>query len=196
MKTRSIAAVVLAAAVCATTSIDAQSAAAQGKVTEKTFAAGGRIELWLDAGDFDIKPSIDNRIRVTLTGSVGSAKVEVTASGHQGKAVIRDAPHNNFSATIEVPKTADLMIRMNAGDLKVGAIAGSKDVESTAGDVRIAVGNPDDYASVDATVKVGDLSAGQFGGSKGDFLTKSVNWSGKGKYKLRAHLGVGDLKLQ
>ncbi len=191
MKKRSIAAVVLAAAVCATASIDAQS-----NVTEKAFVSGGRIELWLDAGDFDIKPSIDNRIRVKLTGSVGNAKVEVTATGNQGKAVIRDAPHNNFSATIEVPRNADLMIRMNAGDLKVGAIAGSKDVESTAGDVRIAVGNPDDYASVDATVKVGDLSASQFGGSKGEFLTKSVNWSGKGKYKLRAHLGVGDLKLQ
>jgi hypothetical protein len=191
MKKRSIAAIILAAAVSATASIDAQ-----GNVTEKPFVSGGRIELWLDAGDFDVKPSVDNRIRVTLTGSVGSTKVEVTASGNQGKAVVRDTPHNNFSAIIEVPKNADLMIRMNAGDLKVGAIAGSKDVETTAGDVKIAVGSPDDYASVDAAVKVGDLSASQFGGSKGEFLSKSVNWSGKGKYKLRAHLGVGDLKLQ
>ena len=191
MKKRSIAAIVLAAAVSATASIDAQT-----KVTEKAFVSDGRIELWLDAGDFDVKPSIDNRIRVTLTGNVGNAKVEVTASGSQGKAVVRDTPHNNFSAIIEVPKNADLMIRMNAGDLKVGAIAGNKDVETTAGDVKIAVGDPNDYASVDAAVKVGDLSASQFGGSKGEFLSKSVSWSGKGKYKLRAHLGVGDLKLQ
>jgi hypothetical protein len=191
MKKRSIAVVILAAAISATASLDAQN-----NVTEKAFVPGGRIELWLDSGDFSVKPSADNRIRVTLTGNVGNAKVEVTASGNQGKAVVRDSPQNNFSAIIEVPKTADLMIRMNAGDLKVGAIAGSKDVESTAGDVKIAVGDPNDYASVDASVKVGDLSASQFGGPKGEFLTKSVNWSGQGKYKLRARLGVGDLKLQ
>ena len=37
---------------------------------------------------------------------------------------------------------------------------------------------------------------GPFGDAKGSFLSKSVNWVGKGKYKLRATLGAGDLKLQ
>jgi len=169
---------------------------AQNKVTEKPFVSGGRIELWLSAGDFEVKPAADNRIRVTLTGAIGNTTVEVTANGTQGKAVLRDTPNNNFGAVIEVPKTADLMIRMHAGDLTVSGITGSKDIENKAGDVRIDVGPVANYASVDASVKIGDLSPGPFGDVKGSFLSKSVNWVGKGKYTLRATLLAGDLKLR
>jgi hypothetical protein len=169
---------------------------AQNKVTEKPFVSGGRIELWLSAGDFDVKPAAGNLIRVTITGAMGNTKVELTANGTQGKVVLRDTPNNNFGAVIEVPKVADLMIRMYAGDLDVGGITGSKDIESKAGDVRIDAGPAADYASVDASVSIGDLSAGPFGDAKGSFLSKSVNWAGKGKYKLRATLLAGDLKLQ
>lgn len=191
MKTRLAVAVVAAAALSTAALIHAQN-----KITEKPFVSGGRIELWLSAGDFEVKPAPDNRIRVTLTGAVGNTKVEVTANGSQGKAVLRDTPNNNFGAVIEVPKTAELMIRMNTGDLNVSGITGSKDIENKAGDVRIEVGTPADYASVDASVKIGDLSPGPFGEAKGSFLSKSVNWAGKGKYTLRATLWAGDLKLQ
>ena len=191
MRTRLAVAVVAAAALSTAVLIHAQN-----RVTEKPFVSGGRIELWLNAGDFEVKPAPDNRIRVTLTGDVGNTKVEVTANGSQGKAVLRDVPNNNFGAVIEVPKNAELMIRMNAGDLKVRGITGSKDVENKAGDVRIEVGTAADYASVDASVTIGDLSPGPFGDAKGSFLSKSVNWTGKGKYKLRATLLAGDLKLQ
>jgi hypothetical protein len=191
MKTRLAIAVVAGAALSTAALIHAQN-----KITEKPFVSGGRIELWLSAGDFDVKPAPDNRIRVTLTGDIGNTKVEVTVNGTQGKAVLRDTPNNNFGAVIEVPKTAELMIRMNAGDLNVSGITGSKDIESKAGDVKIEVGKPADYASVDASVKIGDLSPGPFGEAQGSFLSKSVNWAGKGKYKLRATLWAGDLKLQ
>jgi hypothetical protein len=169
---------------------------AQKNVTEKPFVAGGRIELWLSAGEFEVKPSQDNRIRVTLTEQIGNTKVELTANGTQGKVVLRDTPNNNFGAVIEVPKMSELMIRMWAGDLSVAGVTGSKDVESKAGDIKIDAGDPNSYANVDASVTVGDLSAGPFGDTKGSFLTKSVNWSGKGKYTLRATLGAGDLKLR
>jgi hypothetical protein len=191
MKTHLIVAAIAGVALSGTALLHAQN-----RVTEKPFVSGGRIELWLSAGDFDVKPAADNRIRVTITGAMGNTKVELTANGGQGKVVLRDTPNNNFGAVIEVPKVADLMIRMNAGDLDVGGIAGSKDVESKAGDVKIKVGTAADYASVDASVTVGDLSAGPFGDAKGSFLSKSVNWAGKGKYKLRARLLAGDLKLQ
>jgi len=192
MTRRVIASTVLAAAISVPAFVYAQNVAE--KVTEKPFVSGGRIELWLSAGEFDIKPSPDNRIRVTLTEQIGNTKVELTANGTQGKVVLRDTPNNNFGAVIEVPKTADLMIRMWAGELKVTGVTGNKDVESKAGDVRIAV-DPASYSKVDASVSIGDLSAGPFGDAKGSFLSKSVNWSGKGKYTLRASLGAGDLKF-
>ena len=109
---------------------------------------------------------------------------------------MKNTPHSNFHALIEVPKMADIVIRLSGGDLTVGGITGNKDIEATAGDVKIAAGNPDDYASVDASVKVGDLSTGPFTGKKSGFISQNVTWAGKGKYKLHASLGAGDLKIR
>ena len=60
---------------------------------------------------------------------------------------------------------------------------------------RIAVGDPDDYSSVDASVKAGDTEAGVFGGSRSGLL-QHFTWSGHGKYTLRANLGAGNLVLR
>jgi hypothetical protein len=169
---------------------------AQTKTAEKAFVPGGKVDVHLDAGDYEVRAAPDNHIRVTMTGNTGSATVEVAIAGAHADVTVKGTSHTNFKCVIEVPKVADVAIRLSAGDLTVGEIAGSKDIESTAGDMRIAVGRLDDYGKVDASVKIGDLSPGPFGGSKKEgFVSQSVNWSGKGKYTLRATLGAGDLKL-
>ena len=106
-----------------------------------------------------------------------------------------DTPHSNFEATIEVPKTVDLVIRLSGGNLTMAAITGSKDIESNAGNTEIAVGDPNDYASVDASVKAGDIDARAFGDSKSG-LFQHFTWSGPGTHKLRANLGAGNLALR
>jgi hypothetical protein len=184
----------LAVAVVAGAALSATLLYAQNKVTEKPFVSGGRIELWLSAGDFEVKPAAGNLIRVTITGAMGNTKVELTANGTQGKVVLRDSPNNNFGAVIEVPKVADLMIRMYAGDLNVGGIAGSKDIESKAGDVRIDAGPAADYASVNASVNIGDLSPGPFGDAKGSFLRRAS--TGQGNLHAAGHASQAIWKLQ
>ena len=94
-----------------------------------------------------------------------------------------------------MPATADLIIHLTAGELVLDAITGNKDISSNAGDIRVAVGNPDDYASVDATLKAGDIQASAFGGSKSG-LMPHFTWSGPGKHSLRADLGAGKLTLR
>jgi hypothetical protein len=169
---------------------------AQTKTADKAFVAAGKVDIHLDAGDYEVRAAPDNHVRVTMTGNTGNATVEVVVAGAHADVTVKSTSHTNFKCVIEVPKVSDVAIRLSAGDLNVGEISGSKDIESTAGDVRIAVGKSDDYAKVDASVKVGDLSAGPFGGSKKEgFISQSVTWSGKGKYTLRASLGAGDLKL-
>jgi hypothetical protein len=167
----------------------------QASTTEKTFAAGGRVTMQLDGGTYVVRPAADDRIRVTLSGNAGNASVELAINGTQAKLSVRDTPNNNFHATIEVPKTSDLVVRLSAGDFQLAAIAGNKDVQSTAGNVEIAVGDPNDYASVDASVKAGDIDAAAFGGSKSG-LFQHLTWSGRGKYTLRASLGAGNLVLR
>jgi hypothetical protein len=163
--------------------------------SEKTFVSGGRIDLQLPGGEYQIKPAADNRIRVSLTRNPGSSKVDIATNANAGTVKITNSPTNNFSATIEVPKAADLTVRLSGGALTIAEITGSKDVESYGGDVTIAVGDPNQYSSVDAAVKVGDLRANPFGESKSGLL-QSFRWSGKGKYTLRARLGAGDLVLK
>jgi hypothetical protein len=163
-------------------------------VADKAFVTSGKIKIDLDGGAYEIKAAADNHIRVTLSGTTGNAKVDVATSGTDADVKITDTPHNNFHAIVEVPTTTDVVVRLSGGELAVGGIKGNKDVESYAGNVRIAVGDPNDYAQVDTAVKAGEIDARPFGGSKSGLL-QEFTWSGHGKYTLRAHLGAGNLVL-
>ena len=168
---------------------------APGKVTEKAFVSGGKIEMQLDGGSYTVRPAGGNAIRVTLSGNVGAAKVDVATEDTHANVSVKETPRSNFLATIEVPQTADLVIRLAAGDLTLDAVSGNKDVESNAGNVDIVIGDSKDYASVDASVQAGDIKAEAFGESQSGLFRK-LSWSGKGKYTLRAKLIAGNLTLR
>jgi len=171
------------------------SPASQASQTqEKQFLSGGRIEMQLEGGDYEVRPAADDRIRVTLRGNTGGVKVTVNTNGTHADVTVKDTPHNDFHAIIEVPATSDLRIRLTAGNLITGAIKGDKDIESNAGNAAITTGDPKDYARVDASVHVGNLNAESFEASKNGFF-RSFKWSGQGKYTLHASLGAGNLTL-
>jgi len=173
---------------------ETSSATAPASVADKPFVAGGKIDFDLDGGGYEIKAAADNHIRVAVSGTPGTSKVDVTVDGSHATVKIKDTPHSNFRAIVEVPASADVVVRLSGGELKMGAIAGDKDVESNGGNVQISVGDPNDYAHVDAAVKAGNIDAQPFGGSKSG-LMQAFTWSGTGKHTLRAHLGAGNLAL-
>jgi hypothetical protein len=162
---------------------------------DKPFAAAGSIEMQLEGGDYAIRASPDERIRVSFAGNTGNAAADLGTSGTHANLAIRDTPHNNFRATVEVPATTELTIHLTGGNLEVAGITGSKEIDSKAGNVGILIPNPNDYGTVDAAVKVGNLDAGAFGHS-GSGLSPHLKWSGPGKYTLRASLGAGNLELK
>ena len=172
-----------------------QTAAKPTVMAERPFASGGRIDVELDGGNYAVRPAADDRIRVTFSGNVGTARCELTETGTQALVRIKDTPSNNFQATIEVPNIVDLVVRLSAGNLEIAAIPGNKEIESTAGNVAIAVADPNEYSSVDGSVKAGDIQAAVFGGSRSGLLQR-FTWSGKGKYTLRASLGAGNLTFK
>ncbi len=57
------------------------------------------------------------------------------------------------------------------------------------------IGKPDDIRSVAASVNSGDLEASAYDVSKGG-LFRSFERSGPGKYRVRAHVGAGQLELR
>ena len=109
--------------------------------------------------------------------------------------IATDGPKNqNLKFVIQVPKQSDLYVRLTAGDLRIAGIRGNKDVELRAGDLDIDVGSADDYKKVDASLWAGDLKASAFNIVK-EGLFRSFEWTGKGTYRLHAHLMAGDMRL-
>ena len=151
--------------------------------------------MQLGGGDYIIRAGPDEHIRVSFAGNTGNAAANLATSGTHASLAIRDTPHNDFRVTVEVPETADVTVHLTGGNLEVGGITGNKDIDSKAGNVQISIPNSNDYGTVDAAVKLGNLDGGPFGNS-GSELSPQLKWSGPGKYTLRASLGGGNLDLK
>ena len=151
--------------------------------------------MQLEGGDYTIRASADEHIRVSFAGNVGNATAELGTSDAHATLAIRDTPHSNFRAIVEVPATADLTVHLSGGNLEIAAIKGNKDINSKAGNVGIAIPDSNEYSAVDASVMAGNLSGGPFGES-GSGLSPHLKWSGSGKYTLHASLGAGNLELK
>ncbi|MCU1333472.1 MAG: hypothetical protein JWM08_2464 [Candidatus Angelobacter sp.] len=185
-----------AAIFLAALSIPPSSLAAQASVSpaEKDFVSGGRVQITLESGGYEIRASADNRIHVRWNEASG-ARVKLATNGKSADLRVENTPHNNFHATIEVPALTDLRIRLTAGDLRVSGITGDKDIEANAGDVIVSVGSTNDWGDVDASVTAGDINAPVFRAAKGG-LFRSLKWKGSGKYRLHIHLMAGDVNLR
>ena len=85
-------------------------------------------------------PRLRNYLRRAAAGTMLTA--DLSTAGTRVTLAVKNTPHNNFNAIIEVPKTSDFVLRLIGGDLEVAAITGNKDFASQAGDVGIAAGNP------------------------------------------------------
>ncbi len=57
------------------------------------------------------------------------------------------------------------------------------------------IGDPKDYAQIDASVLTGELDLSALGINKGG-LFRSYKKDGPGKYRLYAHVGSGEIDLQ
>jgi hypothetical protein len=159
-----------------------------------------KLTLDLRSGDYLVAASSGEKISVRTTGDRAEKGRDVSLSfkhmNSHAELRLTGGPTNN-GPTIEigVPKSSNLIVRMPFGDLNIEGVSGDKDVEMHAGDLNIEVGNPADYAHVDASVGAGDINAGPFGENK-DGLFRSFEKSGPGRYRLHAHIGAGDLNLK
>jgi hypothetical protein len=166
---------------------------------EVAFPSGGQLDLRIRSAEIHIVGSADNRLVVHVGGKRGSISTYVKArfeqSGKHGKLQISGGPSDEVSIAVEVPRDSNLLIRIGAGDVTVEGVHGDKDAEIHAGHLTIDVGDPVDYAHVEASVTSGAIEASPFGEAHGG-LFRSFEKSGRGKYKLAAHVGAGDLTLR
>jgi hypothetical protein len=169
-----------------------------GQPIDTPFAKGGTIRMKLAAGDYRIAGSPDDKIRVEWRADradqASNLKAEAEIRGTTA-VIMTNGFKNGVHFTIGVPARSDIDVDLSAGDLEIRGVEGNKRVESWAGDVMIDVGQPDQYRSVEASVRAGDLNARPFNVSKGGLL-RSFKWTGKGSYSLVVKLFAGDLTLR
>src|SRR5271166_1121313 len=125
------------------------------RVVQQSFASGGTVRLHLEAGGYTIKASSSDNIVVTYSANsddLSRVKVEIKPMASRVDVYVRNTPHNNFSATIEVPRHSNLWARLSAGELSIDDLEGDKDVELWAGQINFDVPHPDVYGHRDASV--------------------------------------------
>jgi hypothetical protein len=166
---------------------------------ETNLASGTILRLHLHDGDFRIVGNDSDRISVRADGKnlqeAEKIKIHLKRAGDAVDLKLSHVPKNELQVTIAIPRATNLYARMRGGDLAVEGLTGNKDLELTGGDLTIQVGNPEDYAHVDLSVRFGDVSGNQFGDPKG-WLGNSVRRDGTGSRTLYAHVFAGDLVLK
>lgn len=182
-----------------------------GKVLESTgpspveadFPPGGLVNMRICPSGLSIKGTLKNQIRLTFMPDKASSAQDLrvrlrvvvpSPSTAFAEIKIEDCPHNNFRITVEVPKTADLHVRMGAGQLEVTTVTGNKDLELSAGQLNVEIDKTSEYSHVDGSVLSGEVAARAWGVSKGG-LFRSFSHEGPGKYRLHAHVGAGQIVL-
>jgi hypothetical protein len=165
------------------------------------FDAGGRLRLTVRSGEIHIVGTREPKVSVELSGrsahdeKARKVAVKFRRDGRDGEMKISGGPTNELTITVRVPSETDLHARIPFGDVDIENVRGSHDVELHAGNLRIEVGDPKDYAHVDASVGAGDLDGGPFAEYK-DGLFRSFRIDGGGRLRLHAHVGAGDLTFE
>jgi len=108
-----------------------------GASAKQEFISGGTIRMHLEAGGYTITPGSSENIVVTCRThteeQLERVKVDIKRTATSADVYISETPHNNFQATIEVPRRSNLWVRLSAGELIVEGVEGDKDLEVHAG---------------------------------------------------------------
>jgi len=167
----------------------------------REFVAGGYVHLRLKVGDIHIKRGDSTRIRLEYTvksrreRNVKDAHVDFDVKGNDANIEFHARSSNTqFDVELEVPANSNLDVHEKVGDITIDSIEGDKDLDLGVGDIRVAAGGQSAYRLVRASTGIGDVDSGGYGQSSG-WLGKTLKYRGDGKYELRAHVGVGDIRL-
>jgi hypothetical protein len=168
----------------------------------REFAAGGFVHVRLSVGDMHIKRGDTNKISLHYTiksrreRNVKEASVSFDVRGSDATIEFRapNGGNTQFDVELEVPQTTNLDVHAKVGDVTVEDVEGDKDLSLGVGDIRVGSGRAG-YRLVNASTGIGDVDGEGYGETSG-WLGKTLKYHGEGKYELRAHVGVGDIRLE
>ena len=168
----------------------------------RDFVSGGQLHVHFTVGDIHIRKSDSNKIKLEYTvksrreKNVKDAHVDFNVKGSDATLEFH-APmggNTNFEVELEVPQNTNLDVHQKVGEMTVDSIEGDKDLSLCVGDIHIATEHST-YHLVRADTGIGDVNGADYGETSG-WLGKTLKYRGDGKYELRAHVGVGDIRLE
>ena len=168
----------------------------------REFASGGSMHVRLSVGDLHIRRGDSAKIRLRYTvksrreSRVKEARVDFNVNGNDATVEFHAPSSGNtqLEVELEVPANTRLDIHQKVGDLTVESIEGDKDLSLGVGDIRVSTEHSG-YRLVKASTGIGDINSEGYGETHG-WLGKPLKYKGDGKYELRAHVGVGDIKRE
>ena len=168
----------------------------------RDFVSGGYLHVRMTVGDLHIKRSESTKIVLQYTvksrreNNVKEARVDFNVHGNDANIEFHSPMrgNTNFEVELEIPFNTNLDVHQKVGDLSVDDILGDKDLNLGVGDLRIGTGRSG-YRLVNASTGIGDVNSDGYGETSG-WLGKTLKYRGDGKYQLRAHVGVGDIRFE
>ena len=169
----------------------------------REFVSGGYVHVRLGVGDVHIKRGDSAKIKLQYTvksrreSNVKDAHVDFDVKGNDASIEFHAPSSGNteFDVEIELPATTNLDVHGKVGDMTIENIDGDKDLDLGVGDIRVIAAGQSAYKLVRASTGIGDVDSGGYGETSG-WLGKTLKYHGDGKYELRAHVGVGDIRLE
>jgi hypothetical protein len=158
--------------------------------------SGHEIRMDLSAGEYEIVGGAEGKVRVSWSADHrhDADNVKVRFKTERSRARLETDDTKDVHVVIQVPSRSDLYVRLSAGELSVSGIEGNKDIGLTAGELRINVGDPENYRDVHSSVRIGEITAKPFNVKKEGFF-RGIDFNGKGTYSLRATVTVGEVIL-
>ena len=168
----------------------------------REFVSGGYVHIRLSVGDLHIKRGDSAKIRLDYTvksrreSHLKQAGLDFNIRGNDATVEFHAPTGSNtqFDVELEVPANTHLDIHQKLGDLTIDSVEGDKDLNLGVGDIRVSTGRSG-YRLVNASTGIGDVDSDGYGETRG-WLGKTLKYHGEGKFELRAHVGVGDIKLE
>lgn len=163
------------------------------------FAPESRLDLRVRSGEVHVIGVEEDRISVEISGRNAhrAHRLRVRFDKKNGGAKMRicGGPREGIAITVRIPSKTDLRARVPFGEVVIENIVGNQDVRLHAGELTVELDDREAYSRVDASVVTGEVNASAFGESHGG-LFRSFHHTGQGPYRLRAHVGAGELRLR
>jgi hypothetical protein len=172
----------------------------------RAFAPGQQVHLEINVGDLRILASPDeHQLRLVIQPKRAISSEELKSwvpqfdvKGSQANIRLHMPKHGNQSGTVTlyVPTSTALNIDLDVGDMTIEGISGDKNLSVDVGDLKVGGLVPSEYGIVKNSTGIGDVEDRAFSAKQSGWLGKSEKVVGSGKYHIRCHVGIGDIRMQ